>query len=74
MIHLAHGHHLKIMMGCMIESSISITAAAQLSPLLDYADLDGNLLVADDPYRGVTVEEGRLVLPTAPGLGITGAS
>lgn len=73
MIHLARAHHLKIMMGCMIESSISITAAAHLSPLLDYADLDGQLLVSDDPYRGVTVQEGQLLLPAGPGLGITDA-
>jgi L-alanine-DL-glutamate epimerase-like enolase superfamily enzyme len=71
MIHLARGHHLKIMMGCMIESSISITAAAHLSPLLDYADLDGNLLISDDPYRGVTVQGGQLILPREPGLGLS---
>ena len=71
MIHLARGHNLRVMMGCMIESSISITAAAHLSPLLDYADLDGHLLVADDPYRGVAVENGVLVLPNGPGLGVT---
>jgi L-alanine-DL-glutamate epimerase-like enolase superfamily enzyme len=62
------------MMGCMIESSLAITAAAHLSPLLDYADLDGNLLVDDDPYRGVTVREGRLILPGEPGLGVQAAS
>jgi L-alanine-DL-glutamate epimerase-like enolase superfamily enzyme len=72
MIQIARAHNLKVMMGCMIESSIAITAAAHLSPLLDYADLDGHLLVADDPYRGVTVENGRLKLGNAPGLGISG--
>ncbi len=70
MIHLARAHNLAVMMGCMIESSLAITAAAQLSPLLDYADLDGQLLIDDDPYHGVTVENGRLVLPEAPGLGV----
>jgi L-alanine-DL-glutamate epimerase-like enolase superfamily enzyme len=70
MIHLARAHNLSIMMGCMIESSLAITAAAHLSPLLDYADLDGHLLIDDDPYRGVTVQDGRLVLPAAPGLGV----
>lgn len=70
MIHLARAHNLKVMMGCMIESSLAVTAAAQLSPLLDWADLDGNLLVDDDPYRGVTVAEGKLVLPAGPGLGV----
>ena len=47
-----------------------VTAAAQLSPLVDYADLDGNLLVANDPYRGVTVKDGKLTLPNRPGLGL----
>jgi L-alanine-DL-glutamate epimerase-like enolase superfamily enzyme len=61
---------LKVMLGCMIESSIAITAAAHLSPLVDYADLDGNLLIANDPYRGVQVDRGRLVLPDRPGLGL----
>jgi len=70
MIHTARALNLKVMMGCMIESSAAITAAAHLSPLLDYADLDGNLLIDDDPYRGVTVEDGRLILPTRPGLGV----
>jgi L-alanine-DL-glutamate epimerase-like enolase superfamily enzyme len=73
MIHLARAHHLKVMMGCMIESSIAITAAAHLSPLIDFADLDGNLLVDDDPYRGVTVEDGKLILSDSPGLGLQDA-
>jgi L-alanine-DL-glutamate epimerase-like enolase superfamily enzyme len=54
----------------MIESSLAITAAAHLSPLVDTADLDGNLLVANDPFEGATVVEGRLVLPDRPGLGV----
>ena len=58
------------MLGCMIESSLAITAAAHLSPLADYADLDGALLIADDPFIGVTVARGKLVLPDAPGLGV----
>ena len=70
MIHVARAHNLKIMIGCMIESSLSITAAAHLTPLIDYADLDGHLLVDDDPYEGVKVEQGRLILPTGPGLGV----
>jgi L-alanine-DL-glutamate epimerase-like enolase superfamily enzyme len=73
MIHVARAHGLQVMMGCMIESSIAITAAAHLSPLLDYADLDGNLLVEADPYAGVRVVNGRLTLPDAPGLGIATA-
>jgi len=71
MIHTAHALGLKTMLGCMVASSVSITAAAHLSPLVEYADLDGNLLVANDPYRGVEVREGKLILPKAPGLGIS---
>jgi len=59
------------MIGCMLETSLGVTAAAQLSPLCDYADLDGNLLLKDDPFEGVGVENGRLVLSDAPGLGVT---
>jgi L-Ala-D/L-Glu epimerase / N-acetyl-D-glutamate racemase len=57
----------------MIESSLAITAAAHLSPLADHADLDGNLLIEDDPFAGATVERGRLVLPGGPGLGVYAA-
>jgi L-alanine-DL-glutamate epimerase-like enolase superfamily enzyme len=74
MIHVARAHNLKIMLGCMIESAIGITAAAHLSPLVDYADLDGNLLVDDDPFTGVKVEKGKLILPEGPGLGVTAKS
>ncbi len=70
MIHTAKSAGLKVMLGCMIESSIAITAAAHLSPLVDFADLDGNLLIANDVGTGVTVREGKLVLPNGPGLGI----
>jgi len=70
MIHVARAHNLRVMIGCMIESSLAITAAAHLTPLVDYADLDGNLLIDNDPYVGVTVENGKLVLPDRPGLGI----
>ncbi|HZC06802.1 MAG TPA: enolase C-terminal domain-like protein, partial [Ktedonobacterales bacterium] len=70
MIHTARAHHLKVMLGCMIESSLAITAAAHLSPLVDYADLDGNLLISDDPWEGVRVEHGKLMLPDRAGLGV----
>ena len=70
MIHVARSHNLQIMIGCMIESSISITAAAHLTPLVDYADLDGHLLVSNDPYNGVTLDQGKLVLPDQPGIGV----
>src|ERR1017187_1374771 len=63
---------MKTMLGCMVSSSssISVKAAAHLSPLIDYADLEANLLIANDPYHGVTVQKGRLVLPDGPGLGV----
>ncbi|HHT9126010.1 MAG TPA: dipeptide epimerase [Candidatus Brocadiia bacterium] len=70
MINIARAHKLKIMLGCMIESSISITAAAHLTPLVDYADLDGNILITNDPFTGVTVERGKLLLSEREGLGI----
>lgn len=70
MIHVARAHNLRVMLGCMIESSLAITAAAHLSPLVDYADLDGHLLIEDDPYIGIAVEHGKLILPDEPGLGV----
>ena len=71
MIHVARAHGLSVMIGCMIESSLGITAAAHLTPLVDYADLDGNLLITNDPYKGVTLDNGKLVLPERPGIGVT---
>jgi len=61
---------LKVMLGCMVESAILTTAAAHLSPLVDWADLDGPFLTARDPFAGVTYERGKLVLPLLPGLGV----
>ncbi|RPI19903.1 MAG: dipeptide epimerase [Acidobacteriales bacterium] len=74
MIELAKSLGMKTMLGCMIESSIGVTAAAHLSPLVDYADLDGNLLISNDPYIGVAVEKGKLILPNRPGLGLRPAT
>ena len=62
MVHLARTLGLRVMFGCMIETSILISAAAQLGPLADYLDLDGNVLISDDPYAGVENEAGRLSL------------
>ena len=70
MIHVARTHSLSVMIGCMIESSLGITAAAHLTPLVDYADLDGNLLIVNDPYTGVTLDKGKLILPERPGIGV----
>lgn len=72
MIWLARTLDLKIMLGCMVSSSLSITAAAHISPLTDYPDLDGNLLIRNDPFQGVGVVDGWLKLPDGPGLGVTG--
>ena len=70
MISVARAHGLSVMLGCMIESSLGITAAAHLTPLVDYADLDGNLLIANDPYTGVSLDKGKLILPNRPGIGV----
>lgn len=70
-IEVARAMKMKVMLGCMVSSSCTVTAAAHLSPMVDYADLDGNLLVANDPWRGVRVSNGKLLLPDGPGLGLT---
>ena len=70
MIHTARAHDMQIMLSCMVESSVGVTAAAHLAPLCDYADLDGPLLIRNDPYRGLTYEGAKLSLPHGPGLGV----
>ncbi|PIU44282.1 MAG: dipeptide epimerase [Ignavibacteriales bacterium CG07_land_8_20_14_0_80_59_12] len=70
MIHTARAFKMKIMLGCMIESSVGISAAAHLSPLVDYTDLDGNLLITNDPYTGLTLKDGRVIPGDGPGLGV----
>jgi len=70
MINTARAMKMKVMLGCMIESSVGITAGAQISPLVDFADLDGNLLITNDPFEGVKVKNGKLILPDEPGLGV----
>ncbi|MBV9233009.1 MAG: dipeptide epimerase, partial [Candidatus Eremiobacteraeota bacterium] len=70
MIHTARAMGMRVMIGCMVESAIAATAAAHLSPLADWADIDGPFLVAEDPFNGVTYDRGKLVLPDAPGLGV----
>ena len=66
----ARDHGLNVMVGCMAESSVGISAAAQLAPLLDYADLDGAVLLAGDAADGVQLHQGQLTFPAEPGLGI----
>lgn len=61
---------LRVMVGCMTESSVGISAIAQLLPLLDYADLDGAMLIANDPAVGVTFENGQVIYPDEPGTGV----
>ena len=61
---------LKVMLGCMIESSLGISAMAQLAPLADYADLDGAALLSDDPFEGVSITDGFIKLSDKPGLGV----
>jgi len=70
MIHVARAHDLLVMIGCMIESSLGITAAAHIGSLVDFLDLDGNLLLTNDPYVGVKLEKGKLYLSDLPGLGV----
>ena len=69
MVRAARAAGLRVMAGCMIESSVGISGIAQLAPLLDYADLDGAALLADDPFTGVSIPGGRIVFPAAPGIG-----
>ena len=66
----ARAEGMRVMVGCMTETSCAVTAAAHLSPLADFADLDGNLLITNDRFRGMTVNQGRITLPDAPGLGL----
>ncbi len=70
MIHLARGCGLKVMIGCMIESSVGIAQAAQLASLVDWIDLDGHLLLDQDPFEGIGGAGGRLTLSERPGLGV----
>jgi L-alanine-DL-glutamate epimerase-like enolase superfamily enzyme len=70
MIHVARAHGMMVMVGCMIESSLAITAAAHVTPLVDIVDLDGAALLADDPFVGATITGGQVTLPTGPGLGV----
>ncbi|EMI19029.1 mandelate racemase/muconate lactonizing enzyme family protein [Rhodopirellula maiorica SM1] len=70
MITVARALDMKVMMGCMTETSCAVSAAAQLSPLVDWADLDGNLLITNDLYEGVKVIDGKLTLSDWPGIGI----
>lgn len=71
MIHLAGKLNMKIMIGCMSESSCGTSAAAQLAPLVDWVDLDGPLLIKQDYFRGVEFKNGKIILNELPGIGVT---
>ncbi len=71
MIVLGRALGMKIMIGCMTETSCAVSAAAQLAPLVDFADLDGNLLIANDRFSGMTIKDGKITLVDKPGIGIT---
>ncbi len=70
MIMLARALGLKVMLGCMTETSCAISAAAQLSPLVDWADLDGAVLIKNDAFAGATIVDGKITLPDRPGIGV----
>jgi L-Ala-D/L-Glu epimerase len=70
MIHTARSLGMAVMVGCMVETSLGISAAAQISGLCDFVDLDGAMLLADDPFEGPLYENGRIILPEEPGLGV----
>ena len=70
MMNYARVEGMKVMIGCMTETSCAIAAAAQLSPAVDFADLDGNLLIANDIFLGTTIVDGKITLNQLPGIGI----
>lgn len=70
MANFAHAYGMKVMVGCMTETSCAVSAAAQLSPIVDFADLDGNLLISNDRFRGMEVVKGKITLPDRPGIGV----
>ena len=70
MINVAKALGKKVMIGCMTETSCAVTAAAQLSPLADWCDLDGNLLISNDPFDGIKIVDGKVTIPDRPGIGV----
>ena len=70
MVHTARACGLSVMLGCMLETTLGIAAAAHVAPLVDYADLDGAALLKEDPFTGPHLEAGRIILGDAPGLGV----
>lgn len=70
MINFARTVNMKVMVGCMTETSVAVSAASQLSPVVDWADLDGNLLISNDVFKGVDVVDGKITLNNQPGIGV----
>lgn len=70
MVTLARALNMKVMVGCMTETSIAVSAASQFSPAVDFADLDGNLLISNDNFKGMEVVKGKIVIPELPGIGV----
>lgn len=70
MVNLAHANQMRVMIGCMTETSCAISAAAQLAPQAEWADLDGNLLISNDPFEGIKIVDGKITLSDRPGIGI----
>jgi L-alanine-DL-glutamate epimerase-like enolase superfamily enzyme len=70
MVGAARDVGLKVMIGCMTETSCGISAAAQLAPMADWVDLDGALLIKNDPFVGARIISGSVVMPTGPGIGV----
>lgn len=71
MIQVARANNMSVMLGCMTETSCAISAAAQISPAIDWADLDGNLLIGNDCFNGVTIKQGKITLSDNYGIGVT---
>jgi L-alanine-DL-glutamate epimerase-like enolase superfamily enzyme len=70
MLNYARAEGMKVMIGCMTETSCAVSAAAQLAPAVDFADLDGNLLITNDLYKGMQVVDGKITLSNLPGIGL----
>ncbi len=70
MLTLARSLDMKVMIGCMVETSCAVSAASQLAPKADWADLDGNVLIDNDPFSGMQIVDGKITLPDMPGIGV----
>jgi L-alanine-DL-glutamate epimerase-like enolase superfamily enzyme len=74
MVHAARALGLRVMLGCMVESQLGVAPAAQIASLFDFVDLDGHLLLADEPFRGLQLEHGHVLPSHGPGLGVEPAA